>query len=421
MNQSDPQLTGSALLLARVGWFALAVLTVGLVLLALPARFADLQVVSPTAQVTVGQLRPADAAALAQLGLTPVFYAGFFTFLEAASAALFIIVAAVIFWRRSSYRVPLLISAGLLPFGAIGTPWLDSLVIQQPDFHFPVLLLRVIGLSLVIPALYRFPDGKFVPAWTRWLVTAWLVYMVGWFPFPGLRFEMSLLATSPGEVGRKIWMLVVLLTLGITQVYRYRQTPDPVVRQQTKWFVSGTAITLVLTSAIAFPMLLVPGLRGSDPLSMAFRMVAFTITLLAELTIATSIGFSILRYRLWDIDVIIRRTLIYGALTGTLALVYAGAVIILQRIFPAQSQLATVLSTLAVAALFSPLRRRIQNDIDRLFYRQKFDSEQTLAEFGAALRQEIDLDELSHNMLGVVTKTMQPEHVTLWLGEEHDR
>lgn len=411
----DSKLSGSALRLAQVGWFALAALTVGLVVLALPARFADLQVVSPTAEFTVGQLRPADAAALAQLGLTPLFYAWFFTLLEAASAAMFIIVAALIFWRRSSYRIPLLISAGLLPFGAIGSPWLDSLVIKQPIYHFPVLLLRVIGLALFILGLYRFPDGRFVPAWTRWLVLAWVIFMVGWIPFPDLRIEMSLFATTPTEVARKIWMLTVMLTLGLSQIYRYFRTPDPIVRQQTKWFVYGTAITLVLTMLVGLPLLLVPGLRQSDPLSMAFRLVAFTITLLAELTIVTSIGFSILRYRLWEIDVIIRRTLIYVALTATLALVYFVSVILLQRLLPAQTQLSTILSTLAIAALFSPLRRRIQRDIDRLFFRRKYDVEQTLADFNVTLREEVDLERLSASLLTIVEDTMQPEGTSLWI------
>jgi hypothetical protein len=418
-NPSKTKLTGSTLLLARISWFALAALTVGLVVLALPARFADLQVVSPVAEFTVGQLRPADAEALAQLGLTPLFYAWFFTLLEATSAAMFIIVAAVIFWRRSAYRIPLLIATGLLPFGAIGSPWLDSLVIEQPEFHFPVLLLRIIGLALFILTLYRFPDGKFVPAWTRWLVAAWVIFMVGWIPFPVLRIEMSLFATTPAEVVRKIWMLTVMVTLGLSQIYRYFRTLDPVVRQQTKWFVFGTAVTLVLTLLVGLPLLLVPALRQSDPLSMAYRMVAFTITLLAELTIVTSIGLSILRYRLWDIDVLIRRTLIYTALTGTLVVVYFVSVVLLQRVFTLLIQegspLAVVLSTLLIAALFNPLRQRIQNDIDRLFFRRKYDAEQTLAAFNAAVRDEVDLENLSKSLLTLVDETMQPEGASLWI------
>ena len=143
--------------------------------------------------------------------------------------------------------------------------------------------------------------------------------------------------------------------------------------------------------------------------------------LLSFVAIPITVGFAILKYRLYDIDLIINRTLVYGALTGTLALVYVGSVVSLQYAFHAltgqeeQPQLAIVVSTLVIAALFNPLRRRIQCFIDRRFYRKKYDARKTLEAFSARLRDETDLDALKNELVGVVTETMQPAHVSLWL------
>jgi hypothetical protein len=203
------------------------------------------------------------------------------------------------------------------------------------------------------------------------------------------------------------------------QVYRCRRVSTPIQRQQTKWVVYGFSAALAGFMAAIFLYEFVPAIGRSGPLG---EMVGETIVYGFLLLISLSIGVAILRSRLYDVEVIINRTLVYGPLTVLLAATYAGGVVGLQyafRLFTGQgSTLAVVASTLAIAALFNPLRGRIQSFIDRRFYRRKYDAAKTLAAFSARLRDETDLDELGDDLVGVTSATMQPEHAFLWLRPE---
>jgi hypothetical protein len=198
------------------------------------------------------------------------------------------------------------------------------------------------------------------------------------------------------------------------------------VREQIKWIVlAGSFVGLLAFLSTTLGLLIVPevmsGGGGSLPLWLQFLLY---VTNLSFAGVPVAIGFAILRYRLYTTDLIINRTLVYVTLTATLALVYLGGVAATQTVFRVltgqeqQPQLAVVISTLVIAALFNPLRRRIQSLIDRRFYRRKYDAAKTLEAFNARLREETDLDALSSDVVGVVRETMQPEHVSLWLHPE---
>jgi hypothetical protein len=200
------------------------------------------------------------------------------------------------------------------------------------------------------------------------------------------------------------------------QVYRYRRVSGLVERQQTKWVVFSTAVGVVgLTGMNVFAFALLP--RGAG--MTYFYFVAWAVAYCLMLLIPVSFGVAVLHSRLWEIDLVINRTLVYGSLTAILALVYFGGVTLLQRVFHSLtgqgSTFAVVTFTLVIAAIFNPLRRRIQSFIDRRFYRRKYDAAKTLEAFSARLRDETDLGRLGEDLMGVIKETMQPAHASLWL------
>lgn len=238
----------------------------------------------------------------------------------------------------------------------------------------------------------------------------------------GALLAASGLVFTFGNIGN--WPLVfiaadLLLVLGSTagvQVYRYLRIYNPVQRQQTKWLVYAFSVLVVVEVLNLVIGGLVPAFNQPDS---PYHLDRATMTMLFFILIPLSIGIAILRYRLWDIDVLINRTLVYGTLTVILTVVYVGLVIglqaLLRGIISQDNSVAIVISTLAIAALFQPLRHRLQKMIDRRFYRSKYDAAKIIEAFSATLRNELDLNQLSEQLVAVVQETMQPAHVSLWL------
>jgi hypothetical protein len=403
-------LRGRWLIIARVAWVAVAVFTAGVFVVGIPSEFARLQTPCTGALscVWVPRLSAHNAQELGELGVATDLLAAYFVAVEVAFMAVSFAIGAAIFWRRSDDRMALLGSLMLITFGA-------SLTVPYPLMDLPLLwkfsaeAVSFIGITLLILFIYLFPDGRFVPPWTRWLAAAWIGLMV-----PLTFFVEALHALLGNPWVNALFATGLVGTTLFAQVYRYAWVSGPSQRQQTKWVVFGIVAALGGSCVLLLLALIVQrGLLSS--------LVGNTAWFLLMLLIPLSIAVAVLRYHLYNIDVLINRTLVYGSLTALLAAVYSGGVAVTQAIFRAltgqeqQPELAIVVSTLAIAALFSPLRRYIQTFIDRRFYRSKYDAAKTLEAFSAELRDETDLDRLGDELLGVVRGTMQPAHVSLWL------
>jgi len=312
--------------------------------------------------------------------------------------------------------------------------------LAKPDtVPFPVVIyalvewlwLPTVGL-LAIYLLLLFPDGR-LPS-RRWRPLAWLsgavivLLAVDNVLAPGELTDLDGvrnpfgLEGAPWLVDAQIVLLLLfvacILASAVSLILRYRHSGGE-VRGQIKWIALAGSLVGLLLSIVLGVIIVAELMRGSEgPTPLWLRGLLF-VMVLSFTGVPVAIGFAVLRYRLYEIDIIINRALVYVSLTATLVAVYLGGVVLLQRLFVLltgqRSTLAIVASTLLIAALFSPLRRWVQALVDRRFYRRKYDARKTLAAFSTKLRDETELESLNNDLMGIVTETMQPAHVSLWL------
>ena len=355
------------------------------------------------------------AAQLAARGLSLEVFALLQTGIRLVFQLIPITLGLLIFARRRSEPIALLVSFFLISFGTVGAA--DVLAAIYPAFQIPAAIIGLLA-TVSLPLFFGlFPNGRMVPR-LYWVVVAYFV--VGYFVRNTLGLDSN---DSPlGSFWSWTGWLSVLLGGVAAQIYRYRRVSNPAERKQTRWVLFGMgAMAVFILSILAYTAILGDATIGTPADPDFFRRFVFLSVLnLTFEFIYLSIGLAILRSKLFDIDVIIRKTLVYTALTGLLALVYFGSVVLLQRLLGsltgvAQSPLAVVVSTLVIAALFTPLRRRIQDAIDRRFFRKKYDAQRVLAQFAVTARDETDLDALTAELARVVQETLQPEGVSVWL------
>jgi hypothetical protein len=280
------------------------------------------------------------------------------------------------------------------------------LMLWFPDGHLVSRSLRFLYIWLFLATAVAF-RGLFTagPNWNGGVNAGGIVIdnPYGWLP-----------KDSSYLVGFSAFISIVLVMFlaAISLVYRYRSARQ-LVRLQLRWFVLGGVLLIGLNFLPVFFL-------GVNQSEQGIQVFLYIISFSAILPLYLAVGIAILRYRLYDIDVIVRRTLVYAVLTALLALVYFGSIVLLQRLFGTltgveQSPLAVVISTLVIAALFTPLRLRIQDGIDRRFYRKKYDAQRVLARFALTARDETDLDALTSELARVVQETMQPDNVSVWI------
>jgi hypothetical protein len=415
-------LHGRWLFLARMAWVMLAITALAIVVFSVPSSIEHYSNVCTAAsevcaeQEAVDQPTPEGVRALQDAGLSVRTYALLNVVVDKVFQLVWFAVGALIFWRRSDDLIALLVSAFLVSFGpvTVDTTDAEALISSQPAWLSPVLGVNIVGTVCVVLFFLLFPSGRFAPRWTRWLAVAFCAFQVTDVLIDNL--FPKLYSRSPAlEMVSFLVFLGIVVSLVWSQTYSYRRFSSPVQRRQTKWVVFGTTLAVAGTFPFQVPVDL-SLVDGDTPLRLLLLRTGFSLSFLL---VPLSISVAVLRSHLFDIDVLINRTLVYGPLTAMLIGLYFGGIIVLQRLFVVhtgeKSTLAVVASTLLIAALFNPLRRRTQSFIDRRFYRKKYDARQTLESFSAKLRDETDLDALSDDLMVVVRETMQPEHVTLWL------
>jgi hypothetical protein len=385
---------------------ATMLIAVSLFALALPGLYPRLS--APCADaLNQCLLYPQQVARLATLGLTPSSLALIAIGISYVAILLVILIAIAIVWRRSDDWMALFLALTLVLMPALFTSVLQAL----PDSWQGIpQILNDAAIATFFLLIALFPNGRFAPRWL-WLPTLAII-AVAIIPFPSIS----------GPVDSVLNLVLGLTTLGAylcliaSQVYRYRRVSSALERQQIKWGVYGFVLAIIVNQAFWQPLYWIPSLRRPGSL---YTLLVVPDSLLILCIVAISFFVAIQRYRLYDIDPLVNKALVYGSLSVILAIVYIGAVIGLQAVARTitgqDSPIALVASTLLIAGLFQPLRGFLQRTIDRRFYRSKYDAQKTLAAFNATLRQEVSLNELQERLVGIVNETMQPAHVSLWI------
>jgi len=405
----DTRLRGRWLLLARIGWVVIAALALGLYVASVPILIAFIHVPCTSAPATCtyyGQLSPNDVQALQTMGLSLDFFAAYEATVYIVFVVVYVAIGVVIFWRRSDDCMALFASLTLVTFpGGFNS---TLLLILPPALLLPDHIVAFIGSTSLLLFFYLFPTGRFVPLWTRWLSVGVIAFWAVYAFFPSLHFNST--------IAFSVLLLGIVCSALVAQVYRYRRVSSALQRQQTKWVVFGVSIGLggflVLSIFSAFLSSLVP----QGPLT---NLITDTASYLVLFIIPLSIGFAILRSRLFDIDLIINRTLVYGALSASVIGLYVLVVGGVGALFQARGNfLISLVATGLIALLLQPLRNRLQRAVNRLTYGERDDPYRIISRLGSQLEATLTPGAILPAVAETVAKTLKLPYVAIELKEE---
>src|SRR6266571_3517326 len=392
----DTRVPGRWLVLARGIWITLVVLTLTIFFASLPVYIAQLQ--TPCAGSTCGfqQLTPEQVGALTGMGLSLSVYVAFTVALALASVVVCLVVSTLIVWRRSDDRMALLVALTLVTFGPIFAT--RSVSASPSPWQVPNECLTFLALGLLVLVFLLFPSGQFVPHWMRWTSVVLLTGLV------------SVVFVAPLKPNTLVELLTYLMAIGelatvvLVQLYRYRRVSSPLERQQTKWVVFGIAVPVTVEVLVTVPYLIFPEPGSLYPLASA------TVQTCLPLFLPLSFGFAMLRSRLWDIDVLINRTLVYGTLTAIVVGVYVLVVGILSTLLHTfGNSLIALLATGLVAVLFQPLRTRLQRMINRLMYGERDDPYAVLSYLGSRLEATLAPEAILPTIVETAAQALKQE------------
>jgi hypothetical protein len=391
---------------------------------ALPARYDQLRTETIVDRLQLASMHSALVPRSLATWLTSPLYAPAMLGLEVLVMLVCAATAVLIFWRRHDEGMAIMASLSLVGYGVLFLPPLDALALAHPAWSVPVHSVQAFGLESSLLVFYVSPDGSFIPRWTRPLAIIWSMWTVLSVVVPSAPFDFlhgRPQVVTPQAFGLP-WLVFCLAWYStglLAQLVRYRQVSTPQQRQQTKWVLLGWAAVIAFYAVLVVPRVTIGSLSAPGPLDLLYRRVGVPSFDAVLLLSPVPITLSVLRYRLWDVDVIINRALVYGLVTLALGLVYTGSIITVETILRGAtgwgSPVAIAVSTLACARLFQPVYRRIQHAVDHRFYRRRYDAARLIEEFGNGMRDDVELSALVDDLISIVQKSMQPTHVSVVL------
>lgn len=407
------RLRGHSLVFARAAWVGVAVLAGGLFVAGIPSEFALLHIPCPTVVCNTGQLPPAGLRALGNLGLSPDSFAAYAVAMDIVFAVVCGAVAALIFWRKPDDRMGLFVSLALLTFGTAAFGFtMTALATRHPAWEIPVVFLEILGSASFGLFLYLFPDGHFVPRWTRWVALVWLAWQLPRYLFP----EWYLAPNAWQALTESIVWLGALGTVIYSQAYRYRHVANPVQRQQIKWVVFGISAALAGFLGILLALDVFAPVPTSPGALLAYLIGSTFISYLAVLLIPLSIGIAVLRHHLFDVDLVINRALVYGTLTSSVVGIYAVVVGGLGTLLQSRENFpVSLLAAGLVAVLFAPLKNRLQRGVNHLIYGERDEPYTLLSRLGQRLESTLAPNAVLPTVVGTVAEALKLPYAAIEL------